>query len=82
MRMSALQTAPKEVGNLLYGVRSLNNGETRYISAKDNNHGVIRQDQQRWYFNTNSGTIYFQKASLTILIHITFMLIDIIWCYS
>jgi len=42
------------------------------------NHGVIRQDYQRWYFNTNSGTIYLQDASWDILIHITFMLIDII----
>jgi len=37
------------------------------------NHSVIRQDFQRWYFNTNSGTIYFRDASLDILIHITRM---------
>jgi len=37
------------------------------------NHGVIRQDYQSWYFNTNSGTIYFQDASLDILVHTTFM---------
>jgi len=29
MRISALQTAPKEVVNFLAGVKSLNNGESR-----------------------------------------------------
>jgi len=33
----------------------------------------MRQDYQRWYLNTNYGTIYFQDASLDVLIHITFL---------
>jgi len=35
--------------------------------------GVKTLHNVNWLFNTNSGTVYFQDASLDILVHITFM---------
>jgi len=36
----------------------------------------MSQDYQRCYFNTNSGTIYFQDASFDILIHSLLLLCE------
>ena len=44
--------------------------------------GVKTSHNVNWLFNTNSGTVYFQDASLDILVHITLKLIAIIWYNS